>query len=424
MVFSTTTAELLGDNRNRHQPQHHRHASYSFELAGTSTSVCRIDDQTMDVLHAMLRQEADYLPSRRLPPHGSYCSRTSNCNSHDPAFTTPTRTRTTHPNTAAASIHPDDRRKLVRWGIQVMDFCNLDRCLVEVAMNYTDRYVSCPSSRHVQWTRASYQLVAMTSVYIAVKLYSCEAMDPQLVSDKLSRQTYTVAEIEAQERRILHGLHWKLNPPTAASFLANYMDILFRCGLLLQVPLSQQANVYDCAVEQILSRVEQIHHHDHHHTSVRPSTMALEALRDGLLRCCCYCCSAGGSSRIDPAQVEWALLLLPQHRPPRPRSAPTSPKQQTPRMLRDTASPTCPALAYSLSEDDDDDEQLLDVQHNDDHPYFGTATNQASSSSPRCVMQQHSLAWIPPSLFLQHQQPSTLLSTTGAADEDDGMLLQ
>jgi Cyclin, N-terminal domain len=188
---------------------------------------CQHDDTTehsKDMLKVMLHQEASYYQ-----PH--------------------------HQERLFDRVDPRDRQKLIRWCCQVMDYCHLDRSLVEVAINYTDRYVAAlPHDRRACWTRTSYQLVAMTAVYTTVKIFGVEAMDPLLVSLKLARGVYSVQEIEQQERDLLRVLQWKMNPPTVAGFIGLYLDIIVRRSIAL--PLSQQFAVYDCAMEHAMTSLE------------------------------------------------------------------------------------------------------------------------------------------------------------------------
>jgi hypothetical protein len=207
-------------------------ADMTTRFTPTTKTAAAKEDQAKDMLRVMLQQEAFYYQphqQQRLWDH----------------------------------IDPLDRQKLVRWCRQVMDYCKLDRSLVEVVMNYTDRYVAADAAQqrgaagdscyYCYWTRTRYQLVAMTAVYTTVKIFGVEAMDPLLVSLKLSRGAYTVAEIERQERDLLRVLQWKVNPPTTAGVLGLYLDLVARA---LALPLSQQYAVYDCAMEQAMASLE------------------------------------------------------------------------------------------------------------------------------------------------------------------------
>lgn len=213
------------------------------------------DDGVDEQLRLMLRQELEYAPQQESLRH---------------------------------HVDANDRQRLVRWCFQVMDYCKLDRTLVEIAVNYTDRYVSMVPKG---WTRARYQLLAMTAVYTAVKIFAVEAMDPLLVSRKLSRGAYTVADIEHQELDLLSLLQWRMNPPTAASFIGLYLDIIVQ---YVAVPLSQQYAVYDFAMEHAMESLEYL--------PVRlPSEVAFESLVTALRV----------ESYLKDEKIAWVTSLLP-----------------------------------------------------------------------------------------------------------------
>lgn len=123
------------------------------------------------------------------------------------------------------SVDADCREKMAAWCYQVVDFCKFNRETVEIAMNYLDRFLMTPAGQTAMADRKVYQLAAMTCLYSAVKIHEPEAMDPKLVSN-LSRGTYTPEEVESMEACILGALMWRVNPPTALSFIRNFLDLI------------------------------------------------------------------------------------------------------------------------------------------------------------------------------------------------------
>jgi len=107
---------------------------------------------------------------------------------------------------------------MARWCNQIADFCNYNRETVAIAMNCLDRFMSTPSGREVLLDRNLYQLAAMTALYSSVKIHEQEVMDPNLVS-KLSHGVHTAAAVEAMESKMLYAIQWRVNPPTAMSFV-------------------------------------------------------------------------------------------------------------------------------------------------------------------------------------------------------------
>jgi Cyclin, N-terminal domain/Cyclin, C-terminal domain len=126
-----------------------------------------------------------------------------------------------------APVDIDCRNKMAAWCYQVVDFCKFNRETVAISMNYLDRFMSSTTAGAsvALQDRKVYQLVAMTTLYTAVKIHEPEAMDPKLVST-LSRGTYSPAQVEAMEASILPAIQWRLNPPTAMAFVRQFLDLL------------------------------------------------------------------------------------------------------------------------------------------------------------------------------------------------------
>jgi hypothetical protein len=170
---------------------------------------------TIDTVKAMLRQEAEYAVTELEYPE-------------DPS-----------------GIDSNARDKMVEWCCRVVGHCQLQTETVCISMNYTDRI--CMRDPSILTSHTVYQLVAMTALYTAAKIHAPEAMDPKLVS-QLSRGTYTAEEIEEQERRLVSALQWRLNPPTAHSFVRQYLELFNSPGVL---SVNQREAVVQCALQQI-----------------------------------------------------------------------------------------------------------------------------------------------------------------------------
>ena len=110
------------------------------------------------------------------------------------------------------------RDKMCEWSYQIVDFCKFNRESVDIAMNYLDRFILTTNGVDAIQNRNVYQLAAMTSLYSAIKIHERQALSPKVVS-QLSRGLYTEDQIIEMESKILHGLQWKLHPPTAFSFV-------------------------------------------------------------------------------------------------------------------------------------------------------------------------------------------------------------
>lgn len=125
----------------------------------------------------------------------------------------------------AVAVNVDCRTKMAQWCYSVVDFCSFNRETVAVAMSYLDRFLLTSAGLPVLGDTNAFQLAAMTSLYTAVKIHEPEIMGVDLVS-KLSRGQYTPEQIETMEYTILQGLGWRVNTPTALSFVRKFLELL------------------------------------------------------------------------------------------------------------------------------------------------------------------------------------------------------
>lgn len=135
------------------------------------------------------------------------------------------------------------RKKMCVWSYMVVDHFGFDREVVEISFSYLDRYLSvlfaqttigC-SEKNVNTIvdKMSFQLLAATSLYIAIKTHGISECDPSkykhfhLVDTfaQLSRGIFTSENILFMERQILSALEWYLNPPTSVIFAANFLQL-------------------------------------------------------------------------------------------------------------------------------------------------------------------------------------------------------
>jgi hypothetical protein len=132
------------------------------------------------------------------------------------------------PETTSALDTPVDascRFVMAKWCNEIADFCNYKRETVAIAMNCLDRFMSTPSGQEILLDRNLYQLAAMTALYSSVKIHEQEAMDPNLVST-LSRGVHSAQAVEAMESKMLNAIQWRVNPPTALSFVRSMIDLV------------------------------------------------------------------------------------------------------------------------------------------------------------------------------------------------------
>lgn len=202
-------------------------------------------DITMNTLAAMRRQEALYAKTPFLHQQ-----------EQQPVLSNPLH------------VDIDCRTKMTAWCFQVIDFCRFSRETAEIAMSYLDRFSATSEGKEAREDRQIYQLAAMSCLYTAVKIHEPEAMNPQLVSN-LSRGTYSPKQIEEMEANILQALDWRMNPPTALSFVRLMMDMVASDVLSKNV----RQTIYDLSKYQTELAVN-----EHAFLTIKPSIVAYCAL--------------------------------------------------------------------------------------------------------------------------------------------------
>ena len=129
------------------------------------------------------------------------------------------------------------RRRICEWIFQVVDHFSFDREVVSIALDFLDRTVSLITSESSRTTmsKREFQLIAVTSLYIAIKLHGeTDVQDgPRLklkisAFHELSRGFFEVKTIEAMEARMLSLLKWRMHPPTSTQFIALMLRLLPR----------------------------------------------------------------------------------------------------------------------------------------------------------------------------------------------------
>jgi Cyclin, N-terminal domain/Cyclin, C-terminal domain len=128
------------------------------------------------------------------------------------------------------------RRRLCEWMFEVVDHFSFDREVVAFALGYLDRSVALaygPSDGGMTLSKRDYQLYAVTSLYLAIKVHgemdgtTAERLKLRVSTFKdLSRGFFSVETIEAKEREMLSLLQWRVNPPTCAQFISYFLGLL------------------------------------------------------------------------------------------------------------------------------------------------------------------------------------------------------
>ena len=119
------------------------------------------------------------------------------------------------------------REQICKWIFHIIDRVEMQRETAIIAMNYLDRFMSTsvPRARRARFNRREYQLVALTCLYIAVKITEPIVMGADMIRE-LSRGAYSIEAILSCERHILASLRWKLNGPTPFQFIDYMLQLL------------------------------------------------------------------------------------------------------------------------------------------------------------------------------------------------------
>jgi len=142
-------------------------------------------------------------------------------------------------------IDEDCRSKMATWCFQVVEFCNFSRETARLAMSYLDQFLGTKEGGLVLYDRKDFQLAAMVSLELAVKIHEPKELDMSLLSE-LSKGSYSILELTKMEKKILSALNYRMCPPTASSF-ANYLLEL----LPQNVPLYAKNKIKDFSLLQI-----------------------------------------------------------------------------------------------------------------------------------------------------------------------------
>jgi len=122
------------------------------------------------------------------------------------------------------------RMKICKWCYQVIDYLSFDREIVSVTLSYLDRYLNCTKVDYEK-----FQLAAMTSLYLAIKLYSPLKLTMSSMI-RLSNNDFCLDEIQDMEKVILSKLSWKVHPPTSIYFVSFFFLLLPKgsCSITIQ----------------------------------------------------------------------------------------------------------------------------------------------------------------------------------------------
>ena len=119
------------------------------------------------------------------------------------------------------------RKAMADWCFKLVDALSLSRESVSIAMSYLDRYLSSGKGKSSEAleNRHKFQLAAITTFYIAVKLNEEVEVGVDLLV-RLCRGFYSETDILSMERDILFSLEWRVSGPTPLDFVKHLLELL------------------------------------------------------------------------------------------------------------------------------------------------------------------------------------------------------
>ena len=113
------------------------------------------------------------------------------------------------------------RQRIIEWMYGVVDHCALRRDSVGVAAIFLDLCVE----RNLVESRQEFQLAAMTSLQLSIKLYDSTMVKLDSMV-KLGRGQFQIQDVVEMERKLLTALKWQVHPPTSLCFLRQYLQLV------------------------------------------------------------------------------------------------------------------------------------------------------------------------------------------------------
>ncbi|KAG7367799.1 cyclin-like protein [Nitzschia inconspicua] len=116
------------------------------------------------------------------------------------------------------------RQQIVEWMYTLVKHCNLRLASAAAASYYLDVAVY----KGLIQSPNDYQLVALTSLYLALKVYDSPCLRVIKLGSfvKLGNGELSEDDILRMEWDLINVLGWRLNPPTANCFLQQYLTLL------------------------------------------------------------------------------------------------------------------------------------------------------------------------------------------------------
>jgi hypothetical protein len=113
------------------------------------------------------------------------------------------------------------RQRIIEWMYGVVDHCSLRRESVAVGTYFLD----LSACRGLVRCRRDFQLVAMTSLMLSIKLNDSTSVKLDSMV-KLGRGLFNETDVVAMESEVLKALRWHVHPPTPVCFMRQLLRLL------------------------------------------------------------------------------------------------------------------------------------------------------------------------------------------------------
>lgn len=166
------------------------------------------------------------------------------------------------------------RAKIVRWLYDIVDYFELERSTVAMAMSYADRFVSTPAGRTSRKDITSFQLICLACLFLSTKTIDTTHLDVDLLV-KASIGCYDRQEILGAEKQVLEALNWRVCDVTSACLSNHLLGLLIKVVPMDSLTLESLVDFTKFQIELSVAEYD---------TSVlrRPSTVALAAVLNSM----------------------------------------------------------------------------------------------------------------------------------------------
>jgi hypothetical protein len=161
---------------------------------------------------------------RRTYARSDFESLCSGCRDDEDASDTERCSTDDSTSTSDRKASQDFRIRVCEWSYRVVDHFDMDREVVLTSVYFFDKFLS---SQETGCNSNFIQLIAMTSLFLASKLYGPK---PSAISMEylafLSRSEFTTGHLTQMEMLLLRSLKWHVHPPTAKAAVQEFLALI------------------------------------------------------------------------------------------------------------------------------------------------------------------------------------------------------